>query len=296
MVYPEHIQIETIAGACTAKCSMCPLTKEPRPLQVMGLREFEIILGKLRGLETQKFMTLHGLGEPLLDRELPVKIALAKKYGFRGLGFATNATELDETLANDLLDSGLDTIICSIDGVTRETHEQIRAGTSFERVVANVERFILLRNRRESGTRVLIRFINQPLNHSEWEAYLEYWNGRIDPARRDGILRIDIHNWGGNEAVESIGGTTGDGLPWHCDDITTRLIIHATGTLSFCCGDFRDYFHLGNALDDDPIELYNRPPFTTYREAMRKGELRKFPPCSTCDILFNRQKRIATTT
>ena len=77
-----------------------------------------------------EYVTLFFMGEPLLDKTLPEKIKYSKDAGFRGLNIATNLALLTEETSKKLLDSGLDTIIFSIDGVKKETHEQIRQGVT----------------------------------------------------------------------------------------------------------------------------------------------------------------------
>lgn len=86
------------------------------------------------------------MGEPLLDKCLDNKVRIAKSLGFRGVGFATNCTELSENVAMRLVYAGLDTIICSIDDVNRDTYESIRIGTNFDKIVSNVKNFIKIRN------------------------------------------------------------------------------------------------------------------------------------------------------
>jgi len=46
-----------------------------------------------------EYLTLHGLGEPLLDKGLTEKVKIAKDMGFRGTGFATNCTHLAEDMS-----------------------------------------------------------------------------------------------------------------------------------------------------------------------------------------------------
>lgn len=117
--FPSHLQIEVVAGYCTADCVMCTISKTPRK-GVLGLSEYRAILDKfVPYTDRLQYLTLHGMGEPLLDKTLPEKIDIAKRLGFHGTGFATNATELNEQLSGRLLRSGLDTIIFSIDGIKK---------------------------------------------------------------------------------------------------------------------------------------------------------------------------------
>src|SRR3990172_6149100 len=106
----------------------------------------EVFRSIMDGVEPFKehieYVALHGNGEPLLDRDMAGKVKYAKQRGFKGVGFASNCSALTKKRADELIEAGLDTIICSIDGIKKETHEAIRPGTNYEAVVNNVKYFI----------------------------------------------------------------------------------------------------------------------------------------------------------
>ena len=62
-------------------------------------------------------VVLHGIGEPLLNRELPAMIEHAKARGAHVL-FNTNAITLNGRWPAALVDAGLDEIRVSLDGST----------------------------------------------------------------------------------------------------------------------------------------------------------------------------------
>ena len=201
-IIPKHLQIETINGTCTARCRMCTIGEWTRKPSRMKDKDFEVILRKfIPYIQYLDYLTLHGCGEPLLDLGLPKKISIAKHWGFRGVGFATNCTELTPSTSSRLIESGLDTIICSIDGIKKETHEAIRVRTHFEEVVENVKAFIGLRDKMSGKTRVLVRFIRQKLNHKEWPAFNDKWSKCLSNEKGDGVIVFDEHNWGKKEPL-----------------------------------------------------------------------------------------------
>jgi MoaA/NifB/PqqE/SkfB family radical SAM enzyme len=77
----------------------------------------------------------------------------------------TNATLLRESAGQAILDTGLDSLVVSIDGATRSTYERIRRGASFDAVLRNIERFNALRAQRGMKT---------PLIYQSFE---DIWNG-----------------------------------------------------------------------------------------------------------------------
>lgn len=288
-VIPKHLQIETINGFCTARCIMCTIYKCTRTPNKMTIEQFETIVRKfIPYIDHLEFLSVFGGGEPLLDPELPEKISIASELGFRGIGFATNCTELDEKMSVRLLESGLNTLICSIDGIDKETHEAIRRRTNFERVVENVKSFIKIRNSiGESGTRILVRFIRQKLNRDQWPQFHDEWMRCINPEKGDDVIRFDVHDCGGElEDFEEM--DYGDGhVPGDlkCSDITERFMVYSNGDVALCCADLNCSFGLGNVLTEDPIEIYNNATFSKYREFVKAGRIKELAPCDKCTII-----------
>ncbi|CAN2040817.1 Tungsten-containing aldehyde ferredoxin oxidored uctase cofactor modifying protein [Candidatus Magnetomoraceae bacterium gMMP-15] len=286
-IIPKHLQIETINGVCTARCRMCTINKWTRKPNRMKKEKFEVILGKfVPYIQHLDYLTLHGCGEPLLDRGLPKKISLAKHLGFRGTGFATNCTELNPNTSTDLIESGLDTIICSIDGIKKETHEAIRIGTIFEEVVENVKAFIELRDTMSGTTRVLIRFIRQNLNYEEWPMFYDKWTTYLSHEKGDDVIMFDEHNWGKEETSVNT-----EHSPLICSDIFERFLVYSDGRVGFCCADDNGFFDLGNVIKDDPLEIYNCEQFWKYRKYMQDGRIGELEHCKGCTIPQLREKK-----
>lgn len=135
---PKTAQIE-VTNKCNLRCQMCPLSDENyspmgKPLHV-SLAEFKLLLDRLPA--SIESVSLQGLGEPLLNRELPEIIRYAKNQG-KAVSFFTNSTLLTKERASMLCETGLNHLVMSLDGGTKETFENIRKGASFESVVENI--------------------------------------------------------------------------------------------------------------------------------------------------------------
>ena len=89
---------------------------------------FERIARECAGRDTK--LWLHFLGEPLLHRETPRLIALAKAAGVREVGLSTNAVSLHGPLAEAILASGLDRLECSMDALDRDGYVAMRGRTT----------------------------------------------------------------------------------------------------------------------------------------------------------------------
>lgn len=297
---PSHLQIEVVGGKgmCNAHCAMCTIDKWERPATIMEEDHFRSIIDSIAPFnEHIEYVTLHGNGEPLLDRHIASKVRYAKQKGFKGVGFASNCSALTNRRAEELIDAGLDTIICSIDGINKETHEAIRPGTDYEDVVRNVKYFIEARNRL-GKTKVLVRFIRQDLNQHEFPEYKAYWEEFLNPSFGDQVLVFNIHNWGsqlevGNEINENFGHVHEEVSI--CMDLYHRLLIFPNGDLAFCDADYNGFYDMGNVLTEHFLKLYNCDKLNFYRERMESGGIKDLPYCKQCTIPISRANKTAPT-
>lgn len=293
MIIPTHIQIETINGVCTSRCIMCPVFLSTRKPNVLAIEDLEIILGKfIPYRENIKYISLFGSGEPLLDKDIIKKIEMTKNAGFKGIGFPTNCTELDEQMSVSLIRAGLDTIICSIDGISKKTHESIRVGTNFEDIVYNVKRFIAIRNKLRDKdnikTKVIIRLIYQNANKGEWPEFYNYWSSLLNKDIGDGVIKFNVINY---KSVDDDKYYDIYDRPI-CGDIFERFIILSNGDVSFCCGDYNEFFDLGNVIHDDPIKIYNNEIYNYYRKLMYEGRILDLEHCKNCKLPLSRKPYI----
>lgn len=284
-IMPSHIQLETVGSTCNASCSMCPKASWTRRPAIMSDATIETLVNQVQPyLEHVEFVSVFGHGEPLLDKNLARKIRLLKTNKFKGVGLATNCSLLDTNTSLTLMEAGLDTIIVSIDGASKATHEAIRCGTNFEEVVAKVRNFLTLRSNTYS-TKVLIRFIKQPLNAHEVEDFTNYWSKYISPALGDNILISDVHNWGGSlEVMEANSIHPGVASRFRCKDLFSRLFIFANGDLALCCLDSNGFYDLGNIKQHHFLELYNSGMIKQYRDKMQQGLIQELEHCNKCSL------------
>lgn len=288
--YPKHIQIETVNGFCNARCIMCTIFDSNRKPEIMSLEKFCAILKKfLPYKDKAEFLTIHGCGEPLLDKTLTEKVAFAKKLGFNGVGFSTNGDMLNSDLSQGLLKAGLDTLIASIDGITKETQEAIRKGTNFDKVYSNIREYIQIRDEGNFKGRILVRFIRQKKNYDEWEKYKEYWFRYIDPRKGDDVIKFDIHNCAGKiKDYDEMKVIEKDDQAGTCPDLFERFIVFASGDVGFCSADQIGYFDFGNVLDNDPVAIFNNTTYEKYRNAHLKNLQNNLEYCNNCTITTSR--------
>ncbi|PPR48322.1 MAG: hypothetical protein CFH18_00074 [Alphaproteobacteria bacterium MarineAlpha5_Bin8] len=340
--YPSKVDIETVNRFCNARCPMCTIKFVPdftklepdeeshngisRKAEVMSLKTFEKIADKFKPIMHYiTALNLQGSGEPLLDKTIAKKVNYAKKIGFTNIGFSSNCDILEPNRSIELLESGLDCLIASIDGLTKDVHEKCRPRTNFDKAVENVKFFINYRNKKNYKCKVLPRMVRQQTNIHQWNDYKAYWESLIDQSKGDKVLGMDVHNFGGkleefdnmkvtdfdeknsetNKAYKSSVNqyknfdlkkfTDKDGKICIkvdeseslalCPDLFSRFIVFTSGDTGLCCADQAGYYKLGNVLNEEVIDIYNNKIFSDYRKAWLTGKVNELKYCNDCSIV-----------
>ncbi len=92
-------------------------------------------------------------GEPLLNRNTPALIRIAKSFRLQAmLSTSLSVRQLD---ADACVESGLDFMVMSIDGVTQPVYERFRRGGRLDLVFENIRRLVEARQRLRRVTPVL---------------------------------------------------------------------------------------------------------------------------------------------
>lgn len=295
LIIPKRVTIETIFG-CNANCDMCVINlPTPRKKEIMSQKLFKKIVDELVPYKDnlEKF-DLFGLGEPMLDPFIFERVKYVKDKGFKNIAFSTNADLLDDEKQKNLLETEIDTVLFSIDGINKETHEAIRRGVKFERVVSNVSGIIKKRDEGNYKTRFIIRFVLRDINKNEWEDFKKFWKAKLSKEKKDMLIRYNMHSWGGNvftkETILNKQDTEIEKMP--CPHFLNNLYILADGTVPLCHEDAlcaKNY--IGNVQEKTPLEVFN----SEEHEKIRKIHLEKrktvLDLCKNCTILYSERER-----
>ncbi|MBI2884226.1 MAG: SPASM domain-containing protein [Candidatus Methylomirabilis oxyfera] len=166
---PRSLYLET-TNRCDSACQTCIRTfMRLEPPKDLTLAELKQIVEQFPVLER---VILHGIGEPLLNRELFAMVAYLKAKGAVVL-FNSNAISLTPQHALQLIGSGLDEYRVSMDAATRGAYQRIRGVDQFDRVVKNVRGLINLQRRlKQKRPRVSLWFTAMNANIEELPAFV----------------------------------------------------------------------------------------------------------------------------
>lgn len=142
-VMPVCLYLET-TNRCNLLCTTCPRTyAELEPPADMSFDLFARLIDQVPGLVRA---VLHGVGEPMLVKDLPRMVRRLKDRGVYVL-FNTNGTVLNERNGRALIEAGLDELRVSLDAADAKSYLTIRGKNYFDRIIRNVRAFRALQER-----------------------------------------------------------------------------------------------------------------------------------------------------
>ena len=182
-VIPLCLDIET-ASICDLACPFCFREYLATPDKIIDENTcYNLIDQAVKlGIPSIKF---NWRGEPLLHPKLPDFIKYAKQNGILETMINTNATNLNEKMSNKLIDSGLDFLIYSFDGGTKETYEKMRPGrfgkNSFDKVYNNIVNFSKIKKSRgKKFPYTKIQMILTEDTHKEKDQFFNLFKNYVD--------------------------------------------------------------------------------------------------------------------
>ena len=140
---PVCLYLET-TNRCNLKCTTCPRTyADLEPEADMPWELFTRIVDQLPNIAR---VVLHGVGEPMLVKDLGARVRYLKDRGAYVL-FNTNGTALTLRKGRELAGAGLDELRVSLDAADAPTFKTVRGTDDFQRILRNVAAFTEMQRR-----------------------------------------------------------------------------------------------------------------------------------------------------
>ncbi|MBN9292367.1 MAG: radical SAM protein [Flavobacteriia bacterium] len=151
---PLSVSIEPTT-ACNLACPECPsgLKQFTRATGKLDLQKNEQLLEQLK--KSVFYITYYFQGEPFLHPQFLELIKAAKKRRIY-TATSTNAHFINEKKAEEIVLSGLDRLIISIDGASQQTYENYRIHGKLEKVLEASRHLVQAKKKLKSHTPYLI--------------------------------------------------------------------------------------------------------------------------------------------
>ncbi len=132
--YPMALHIEPTTK-CNLKCRFCVSPIWDRRGIDMKLETFKDIIDQFPYVST---LLLQGVGEPFLNRDFFKMVEYCKMKNIF-VRTTTNGSLLNERICNKMIESGLDILNISVEGVEQKFYDEYKSGLSFEKLINGIK-------------------------------------------------------------------------------------------------------------------------------------------------------------
>lgn len=270
---PLSLDLE-VASVCDLACPFCYRQAIATPDKIIANDLFYRVMDQAAdlGVASVKF---NWRGEPLLHPQLPAFIDYAKRKSVLETIINTDAVTLTADKSEALIDAGLDLMIYSFDGGTKQTYEKMRPGrfkeNRFEDVYENIRRFAQIRARKGAHfPRTKVQMVLTAETFGEQDQFFDLFTDCVDD------VSVKAYTERGGELPELDPATLArveDFLLWNnlppttpywrdmnqsvyvatgrvpCEQLYQRLMVTYDGRVSMCCYDWGVEYPIGYVDD-----------------------------------------------
>ena len=301
--YPREIEIE-ITTKCHLRCIHCERTYWDEEIKDLSFDEFKFIVDQFPHL---KWINTTGEGSSFLNKNYIDMLAYLKSRGIF-VKFVESFTALKESEMREVIKLGINRVVVSMEGATKNTYESIRIGASFDRVIENLKRFNELKKQMKSPLpEVSFRYVLMANNYHELPDFIRLIKrlgvgqtinvvGTLDYKEIEKLsIRSDVEYLEElqriaerNKIYVPLGATLTRPTITQCTAWVQPYIMMG-GYVMPCCGvlmsnkrNFLRKHALGNIFERPFREIWNSPEYVKLRLTVPKKEGKLHPLCIGC--------------
>lgn len=271
---PRIIDVE-LTNHCNLYCTMCP-TGNGTAKREKGFMSAEVFDRIVLYCGTNNVaIRLIRWGEPMLHPHLFRFIRLAKSFGIK-VHMNTNGSLLDHDAIDDIINSGLDSIKFSFQGVTQDEYEEVRQGGNFIQLCGWVKQ---LYTKRGKGRHPYIQ-VGTTVSTKDEVAIKEFHKG-MDKVS-------DLCTVGQTQDISNLSTSqpeAGKTPTPTCPEVYDKLSINWDGSVSACCRDYDNLMIVGNMRKYQTIqEIWEGENILLIQETLAQNDHIRFPLCRRCNL------------
>ena len=285
--FPSQIIID-VTEVCNLACIHCP-HPEFKKSEYYDARYLNPLLNKKivdevrdYGQGKTQYIRYSSEGEPLVHPKAYDMIEYAVINSGVFVTLTTNGTTMNEKRARKLLDAGVHMIDISIDAYSSDVYEKIRVNGKLDETKKNVLDLIKWVKEGNLETKIVISFIEQPLNLHESGLFEQFW---LEQGAHSVVIR-KLHSAAG--AVINVADIMRKKLektvrrpcvyPWE------RIVLNPRGYLAFCPA---DWSHGSSIIDYQTegvsvLSVWNDDFYKKLRNAHLNNEYSNYSFCGQC--------------
>ncbi|MCF7792366.1 MAG: SPASM domain-containing protein [Candidatus Cloacimonetes bacterium] len=286
--FPPIIMIEP-TNVCNLKCPLCPTGNDTLKRQ-KGFMSFDVFKKIIDEVHKKSLMVvLWNQGEPYLNIEFNKMVKYASDHDLFTLVSTNGNLDID---GEDIVNSGLDSMIISLDGTNQKTYNKYRVNGKLENVLNNVKKIVTARKKLRRNNPIL-RWQFLVMKHNEHEldeikrmaAALEVDNLELKSIQI--YSKEDVHNFLPKNPKYRRYKVKGEdfelkyGIKNQCRRIWTNAVVNWNGDVAICCFDKEGEFKIGNVKDEKLEKLWKSKSIMKIRNQILKDR-KQIPVCRNC--------------
>ena len=285
---PPVVMIEP-TNICNLQCPLCP-SGNGTLKRAKGYMAFDVFKKIVDDIYKTAFMiVLWNQGEPYLNKDFSKMVKYASDKGLFTL-VSTNGN-IDYN-AEEIVKSGLDSMIVSLDGTTQESYNKYRINGKLDKVLEGVKKIVEAK-KRLNKTNPLLRWQFLVMKHNEHEIE------EIKQLSKDlGVDNLelksvqiyskeDVHTFLPENPKYRRYIINGDnfelkfGIKNRCRRIWTNAVVNWNGEVAICCFDKDGDFKVGNVMDSNLNQLWKNKNIMKVRNQILTNR-KQIPICRNC--------------
>jgi radical SAM protein with 4Fe4S-binding SPASM domain len=287
-IMPQRLQLQT-QSYCNGRCLFCPYPEVRRQLEQgkMEWAVFEKIANETSQWNKPVKVGLVLQNEPFLDKDFFKMVRYFKSLRPQMRIYTyTNGTLLNESIVQEIVESGLDEVTISINAFTKNTYKQLHPSFSFEKIIKGIH---LIASVKPEHLSVRLGFVCTSQNQDELDNLRNFVQ-----EKGLGLRLVNVFNRANN--LNNYGRFRLSKLEWRhlkmrliykffyqaCDIPFDSLNVLFNGDVIFCPGDWRRQVVLGNVKTSSLSEIWNGKAFNELREKIVGKRYNEIQICAKC--------------
>lgn len=278
--------------SCNLRCPECPTGMQSlsRSKGNMSLDVFGKILDKL--MPDLIYLTLYFQGEPLLNPDFSQMVKMArKKHIF--VATSTNGHFLNDRNVDEIIKSGLNHLVISMDGIDQEIYEKYRVKGDLQTVTEGIKRLVAAKKALNSNSPFIeLQFIVMRHNEHQMQQMREFAKQAV--VDKLAFKTAQVYNFNAESTIiptlksKSRYNQTSDGS-WvmankirnRCHRIWSSLVVTWDGKIVPCCYDKNGDHQAGNLLEEPLSVIWKNQYYNAFRRRVLKNRS-EIDICSNC--------------
>jgi len=288
-----HVILLDPSSSCNLRCKFCP-TGDPNLIKQTGRFQGQLSIDLFKKFisDIDKFpkplsiLRLYKEGEPLLNKNLVEFIKIAKSSNILRVDTTTNGLLLNQALSERLVESGIDQINISLNGLSQDQYKQFtQRSINVAKLIDEIKYLCSI----SGDTLIYIKCIKEHLSPIEQIQFISLFSGHADKVFLEGLQPnwpnfnfdyIDVNYSVGHYGQELVQRDV-------CPFIFYMMVINSDGSVSACVQDWNHTLIVGDINTSSVSSIWNGSDLNQMRLDHLSFRKSCYLNCSNCPVLLN---------